>query len=319
VSTTPGRPHRGRRDNGLDAPEFVALADVDPRIGEHLLDVLGVVGIAAYLAPSADLNPVVRATTLPARPTDRLWVDRDRLDEARGLYEAVQEDEAASATPSRPSTALRRLEVDVDAEWEKIVAGYDATAAPDRPRRRASDDAEEKKPSDPTSGPVTPVAPVAPVADPTADPLPTRRPGESESQPPAEPPAPENTGTDPEPPKSTPPTAGLIGPITSVNRLGPIGRDRLTGTDAPFDLGESEEGYEPPPPPPLPRLSLPLTLSVVAIVAGMVLLFRSGTMGLGEDARLLLALCGILGGAGALVWRLRDGWNDDDNDDGAVV
>ena len=92
MSGTPGRPHRGRRDNGLDATEFVPLADVDPRIGEHLLDVLGIVGIAAYLAPSADLNPVVRSTSLPARPTDRLWVDRDRLDEARGLLEAVQED-----------------------------------------------------------------------------------------------------------------------------------------------------------------------------------------------------------------------------------
>ena len=50
---------------------------MDPRVGEHLLDVLAAGGIAAYLQPTADLNPILRATTLPARPTDRLYVDRD--------------------------------------------------------------------------------------------------------------------------------------------------------------------------------------------------------------------------------------------------
>ena len=399
MSASAGRPHRGRRDNGLDAPEFVALADVDPRIGEHLLDVLGVVGIAAYLAPSADLNPVVRATTLPARPTDRLWVDRERLDEARGLYEAVQEDEAASAAPARPSTPVRRLEVDVDAEWERIVAGYDATAAPDRTRRRAL-----AEPSEPNPDPEPPDAGrpdagrpeaerseadrsesagrSAATADPQAEALPVRRPGSADPAVfpldevssvegptgPAEFPAatvdpPSQPSTHPDPPgldrpgppndqsqleKDRPasppevgpdhggspasgptasrdrsgPAGGLIGPVSSVDRLGFVGRDRLTGTDAPpsdFDLDESDEGYDPPPPPPLPRLSLPVVLAVLAIVAGLILLFRSDTLGLGEQARLLLALCGILGGAGALVWRLRDSWDENDPDDGAVV
>ena len=39
----------------------------------HLLDVLAAGGIAAYLQPSSDLNPVTRTTTVPARPTDRLY------------------------------------------------------------------------------------------------------------------------------------------------------------------------------------------------------------------------------------------------------
>lgn len=338
MSGTPGRPHRGRRDNGLDATEFVPLADVDPRIGEHLLDVLGIVGIAAYLAPSADLNPVVRSTSLPARPTDRLWVDRDRLDEARGLLEAVQEDavqndEAARATPTLP------LEVDVDSEWERIIAGYDATAAPDRPRRRAVPEppdttpAEDARPADTA------------LSDPTADPLPVRTPGTAD-QPvrpdpaptdptsadptsadsvvddptrvdpaPAADPEPEQPSGDAEPakdPSKAPPGAGLIRPT---------GRDRLIGTDAPptdFPV-DDDEGYEPPPPPPLPRLSAPVVGALLAIAAGLVLLFRSDTLGLSEQVRLLLALGGILGGAGALVWRLRDGWSDDDPDDGAVV
>ena len=31
-------------------------------------------GIAAYLQPSTDLHPITRTTSLPARPTDRLYV-----------------------------------------------------------------------------------------------------------------------------------------------------------------------------------------------------------------------------------------------------
>ena len=78
-----GGPRRGRRDNGLDAAEYAIAGDVDPRVGEHLLDVLAAGGIAAYLQPSADLNPVTRTTTVPARPVDRLYVDRSHLTTAR--------------------------------------------------------------------------------------------------------------------------------------------------------------------------------------------------------------------------------------------
>ena len=67
---------RGRRDNGLDAVAFVPLVDVDPRVGEHLLDVLGSAGVPAFLEPSADVEPYTRTLSLPSPPTDRLWVDR---------------------------------------------------------------------------------------------------------------------------------------------------------------------------------------------------------------------------------------------------
>src|SRR5258705_46094 len=76
---TSGGGRRGRRDNGLIAAAYAAAGDVDPRVGEHLLDVLGLRGIAAYLQPAADLHPVTRTTTLPTRPTDRLYVDRAHL------------------------------------------------------------------------------------------------------------------------------------------------------------------------------------------------------------------------------------------------
>ncbi|GAA0244159.1 hypothetical protein [Cryptosporangium japonicum] len=361
MTGTSGRPYRGRRDNGLDATEFVALADVDPRIGEHLLDVLGVIGIAAYLAPSADLNPVVRSTSLPARPTDRLWVDRDRLEEARGLLEAVQEDarSAAASDGTESPGASRPIEIDVDVEWERIIAGYDATAAPDRPRRRALTDPPESGPtgSGPTgsgpagsgttgsgttgsgttgsgttggassgtetagngaaenAAPADGTAALPALTDPTADPLPVRTPGTADQ--PVRPDEP--AGRTDDAPAPDAPSAEPSGAGKDTGR--PLGRDRLTGTDAPpsdFAVDE-DEGYEPPPPPPLPRMSAPVIGALLAIAAGLVLLFRSDTLGLSEHVRLLLSLCGILGGAGALVWRLRDGWNDDDPDDGAVV
>lgn len=74
---------RGRRNNGLEAAEYAVAADVDPRIGEHLLDVLALAKIAAYLQPTSDFDPVTMSRMLPARPTDRLYVDREHLDEAR--------------------------------------------------------------------------------------------------------------------------------------------------------------------------------------------------------------------------------------------
>jgi hypothetical protein len=124
---TAGGARRGRRDNGLDAADFVVAGDVDPRVGEHLLDVLQAVGIAAYLQPTADLNPILRATTLPSRPTDRLYVDRTYLEAARAHL--LKETGGQPPTPPDPTR-----EPDIEAEWAKIVAGFhttiDPTAAP---------------------------------------------------------------------------------------------------------------------------------------------------------------------------------------------
>ena len=109
--TSGGR--RGRRDNGLIAAEYAVVGDVDPRIGEHLLDVLEVEGIAAYLAPSADLHPITRTTTVPARPTDRLYVDRRHVGTAR--------EHLSQLTPAVAS--------DVDTAFARIVADYDSEAS----------------------------------------------------------------------------------------------------------------------------------------------------------------------------------------------
>ena len=114
---------RGRRDNGLDAPLWSPLRDVDPRVGEHLLDVLREAGVAAYLEPSADVEPYTRSVSLPSPPSDRLFVDRARTGEARALVDEHADDHVAERTRARQSA---RRDVDEDAEWARIVAAFEA-------------------------------------------------------------------------------------------------------------------------------------------------------------------------------------------------
>jgi hypothetical protein len=117
---------RGRRDNGLDATLWSPLRDVDPRVGEHLLDLLHAVGIAAYLEPSADVEPYTRTVSLPSPPSDRLFVDRSRRAEARTVVDE-HAPPAPEVTPApEPEPATARRELDEDAEWRRIVAAFEA-------------------------------------------------------------------------------------------------------------------------------------------------------------------------------------------------
>jgi hypothetical protein len=124
---------RGRRDNGLDAVLWSPLRDVDPRVGEHLLDVLRLADIAAYLEPSADVAPYTRNVSLPSPPADRLFVDRSRVAEARALVaEQVGADERHALPPVEPAhgpardRGALRADLDEDAEWRTIVASFEA-------------------------------------------------------------------------------------------------------------------------------------------------------------------------------------------------
>jgi hypothetical protein len=159
-----GGGRRGRRDNGLSATEYEAAGDIDPRIGEHLLDVLAAGGIAAYLQPSTDQHPVTRTTSLPARPTDRLYVDRDHLGTARDYIAQVSADyERGAEVPVGPEIAAHRgpSQADVDDAWREIVAGYHLTVDPE-PAPRPHDE-EVARPE------TRPLPAVDPGADPTAD------------------------------------------------------------------------------------------------------------------------------------------------------
>ncbi|MGY1840406.1 MULTISPECIES: hypothetical protein [unclassified Modestobacter] len=116
---------RGRRDNGLDAPLWYPLRDVDPRVGEHLLDVLAAAGIAAYLEPSTDVAPYTRNVYLPSPPSDRLFVDRARHPEARAVVEQHAAEPATEPVADHPARRPGPV-TDEDAEFARIVAAFEA-------------------------------------------------------------------------------------------------------------------------------------------------------------------------------------------------
>jgi hypothetical protein len=171
---TEPRRGRGRRDNGLDAPLWAPLRDVDPRVGEHLLDVLREAGIAAYLEPAADVGPYTRTVFLPSPPADRLFVDRARLPEGRSLVDRHADDHAPAAGPAAERRSTRP-DLDEDAEWRRIVAAYEAehgrtvveeprpapAAAPAQPAadagEGAADDAADEEHYEPPPAPPVPV------------------------------------------------------------------------------------------------------------------------------------------------------------------
>ncbi|GAA2563011.1 hypothetical protein GCM10010435_38920 [Winogradskya consettensis] len=280
-----GGARRGRRDNGLDAADYAAAGDVDPRVGEHLLDVLAAGGIAAYLQPSADLNPVLRATTLPARPTDRLFVDREHLDTAKehlqkltgglGPTPAPAKTEAPPAQSSGAQSSAAQS--DVDAEWAKIVAGFHTAVDP------LAEPWPKAEGLDPNSNPQP-----GPVTLPTDEPAPHNR-----------------RRTDrPEP-------------------TGPTGESSLLDGLDTFGAGlpddEDEDRYVPPPPPPLPHISKYAVAGVLGVVLGFVLFLFPWLLPIQRNFVTLIGFTAIVAGAVTLVWRLRSGDDDDDFDDGAVV
>jgi hypothetical protein len=122
----PTPPRRGRRDNGLGADRYVPLLDVDPRVGEHLLDVLRLAGVPAYLEPSMDVEPYTRATSIPSPPTDRLWVDRERRDTARDIITA-ETSTGGRPDPADAEDAPSRGLTDLEEElaWREIISRYD--------------------------------------------------------------------------------------------------------------------------------------------------------------------------------------------------
>jgi hypothetical protein len=255
---------------------------VDPRVGEHLLDVLAAGGIAAYLQPSADLNPILRATTFPARPTDRLYVDRTHLDTAREHLDKLTG--GLGPTPAAAKPEPRTDQSSVDAEWAKIVAGFHT-------------------PIDPTAPPW----PVSEGVDPTRAPeLPPNDPPEQPRQPGGK----------------LPSAADFSGVSLNRRRTDePSLLDGLDtfGTGIDDESGEDDERYTPPPPPPLPHISKYAVAGVLGVVLGFVLFLFPWLLPIERNFVTLIGFTAIVGGAVTLVWRLRSGDDDDDFDDGAVV
>ena len=227
---------RGRRDNGLDAPLWSPVRDVDPRVGEHLLDVLSAAGIAAYLEPSADVGPYTRTVFLPSPPSDRLFVDRARRSEARTLIEqqvgqdadprghqAVTGSGPAATRPGgrTPDGERGRLrpDLDEDAEWARIVAAFEA-------ERSAAADPVDVDPPTAASTPEPPRPAPLPLPPPPHEPAVLDRPEEHYVPPPP-------------PPMQTPAPASLYATLLVAGGLFLVGAPSLLrlSTDLGLFLG----------------------------------------------------------------------------------
>lgn len=259
---------RGRRDNGLDAADWRAVEDLDPRVSEDVLDVLGTRGIAAYVQPAMDVDPITRSTTVPSRPSDRLYVDREYVEAARAYLRELLD------RPRRPST-------DLDVTFAGIVADFNRPVDP----TAASWPSVENAPADSTT--------VWPAAEDV----------EVESKP--------------------EPAVPAAGPVDARDLTEPSlldGLDPAAAYDYPEELPET---FVPPPPPPLPRLSRQAVLGGVAIVVGLVLVLgQPDVLALDRSTTILLGFASILGGAVALILRLRPGTDPEEQpppDDGAQV
>ncbi|QSB16222.1 DUF308 domain-containing protein [Natronosporangium hydrolyticum] len=328
---------RGRRDNGLDAADWRAIHDLDPRMAEDVLDLLATEGIAAYVQPAVDVDPVTRSAVLPSRPSDRLFVDRKRVEAARDCVRPLLGDRpggGADAAPSgadpadpggdpdppaeRPTSAADRPELP-GADQPVTPAGAGEPAA-DRERSGHDIDATFAGIIADFDRQVDPTSASWPAAEDIAD--------RQSPQPWGEPPDPEVD----EPSGNTvviEPTS--IEPPSEPRRRGPVdGRDvtepsLLDSLDTfGADLADQEppERFVPPTPPPLPRFSRQTVLGWVAIAVGLLLLLgRPAVVPLDRSSAMLLGFASILGGAVALILRLRPGTDPGDQqpNDGAKV
>jgi len=116
--TVPSDQSAGRRDNGLVAPSFVLLAEVDAAIGDQLLQALGRARIAAYLEPGPD----------PDR--QRLYAAAMERSDARTIVSRVWR-ASADAEPGDAGAGERAVSApdllqgrDPDSEFQALVADW---------------------------------------------------------------------------------------------------------------------------------------------------------------------------------------------------
>ena len=159
--------HRGRRDNGLDSDRFAPVADVDPRLSDHLLDVLGLRYVPAYVEPAPASQPA---------SLDRLYVAAEQTGDARAVLEALATELGISIAHSAQQAAGASRDdplagIDTEAEFNAIVAGlsdldrplYEVTISPAAHATGESDPLDEVEHYVPPPAPPLP-RPAAPTA-----------------------------------------------------------------------------------------------------------------------------------------------------------
>ncbi|MEO6204716.1 MAG: hypothetical protein ABIO67_04940 [Mycobacteriales bacterium] len=299
----------GRRDNGLASTgDWGALVDLDPRLSETMLGSLAAVGVAAYVEPASGVDTVSRAVALPRRPLDRLWVDPNRADEARAVVGAEIADLTALLAEDEP---------------EASVSGFIQPI----PRTAAVKV---------LAPPVLPAVPGVPVslteaASPSAEPAGASRqadeadPDEAwrqivegwtkDSEDTPVPRWPVTEDVDPTPAPATPQISPARRPRDAIEDV-----DALPAWLEPEAL-DDEGHYVPPPPPPVPKVKRHTVGALVCLVIGFLLVFAPNVLGQVSSTGLgTVGIALMVGGAGALVWHMRDAPDIDRGpDDGAVV
>jgi hypothetical protein len=101
------------RDNGLAAPAYVPLADIDPTVGEALLTALRRARIAAYLEPTASPDEP---------PRERLYVAAGERLDARAVVEVAAKSVPGNGLVPRGPDLLSG--VDADAEFDSLVGDW---------------------------------------------------------------------------------------------------------------------------------------------------------------------------------------------------
>lgn len=130
-------PRRGNRDNGLRCGNYVAIADLDPRLVDALLDTMRTEGIAAYAQPTPASTGGYMESRLPSRPIDRLYVDEQKVDRAKDL---VAQEKQESTEP----------EQDFDAAWKQVLVSLQSSSTTDPvPPWPVSEDVDATTPESP--------------------------------------------------------------------------------------------------------------------------------------------------------------------------
>jgi len=106
----PGGPEPGRQDNGLRAPAYVPLTDVDAAVGQHVLTALGRARIAAYLAPEV-------------AGAQRLYVASEERVDARTIVVATVR-ALGGEQPELPTAPDPLAGVDTDSAFHELIADW---------------------------------------------------------------------------------------------------------------------------------------------------------------------------------------------------
>jgi hypothetical protein len=127
-----------RRDNGLRAETYERLADVDTHLVDMVLERLRDAQVAAYSAPTPGRRGYYGETVAPLAPSDSVWVDSARRDQARVVVDGFLAEVAD--------------EVAVESAWAGIVADFERTSQGPVPPWPASEDVDDDEGDPPVRG-----------------------------------------------------------------------------------------------------------------------------------------------------------------------